>query len=66
MRTVVSESAPEQYCVADADEVLRQVFLPHAGVGGPAGMDGADAGIGIGLEHGVGMRAGAQYCASSR
>ena len=60
MRTVVSESAPEQYCSRRRMRSCGQVLLPDAGVGGPAGVDGADARIGVGLEHRVGMRARAQ------
>ena len=57
MRTVVSESARGAILLADANEILRQMLLPDAGVGGASGMDGADARVGVGLEHGVGVRA---------
>ena len=56
MRTVVSESARGAVLVADADEVLRQMLLPDAGIRGPAGVNGAYAGIDVGFENRVRMR----------
>ena len=59
IRTVVSGSGAGAILLAEAGQILGQVLLPYAGVGGPGSVDRADARIRIGLERRVGMGAAA-------